>query len=393
MSAAPLRNALSRQVVVCVGSGGVGKTTTSAALALQAAVDGKKVLVCTIDPARRLANSMGLESLTNTETRVPDEALAKIGAPVKGQLFAMMLDLKRSWDEVIERYAPTPERRKAIMENRFYKQLSTALAGSQEYVAMEKLHALNQRGGYDLIVLDTPPTTNALDFLDAPNRVIDFLDSDAARWFVAGPMAGAGRMGLRVFQAGSAYAGKILARFTGQGTLEELARFLSALSGMYEGFKERAAAVRALLASDRAAFVVVTSPSPLPMEEALHFHQQLSKAQMRVAAVVANRVNVDFLRGAELDRGGLAQAVSSVDAPGVPGLGKLGERLADTLSDEQVLASLDAAQLAKLRSALGATPLLAVPRFDHDVHDLTGLWEIDKALFPAADPKQDPASR
>ena len=186
----PLDSALERQVVVCVGSGGVGKTTVSAALALQAAARGKKVLVCTIDPARRLANSMGLQSLTNAETRVPESALAATGAKVPGQLFAMMLDLKRSWDEVIERYAPNPERRAAILENRFYRQLSTALAGSHEYVAMEKLHALHQRGGYDLIVLDTPPTTNALDFLDAPNRVIDFLDSDAARWFTSGPMAG-----------------------------------------------------------------------------------------------------------------------------------------------------------------------------------------------------------
>lgn len=381
MSAAPLQNALGRKVVVCVGSGGVGKTTTSAALALKAAAEGKKVLVCTIDPARRLANSMGLDSLTNAETRVPDAALAKIGAPVPGELYAMMLDLKRSWDEVIERYAPNPERRKAIMENRFYRQLSTALAGSHEYVAMEKLHALHQRGGYDLVILDTPPTTNALDFLDAPNRVIEFLDSDAARWFTTGAMGSAGRMGLKVFQAGSAYAGRILARFTGQGTLEELGRFLGALSGMYEGFKERAAAVRALLASDRAAFVVVTSPAALPMEEAIHFHQQLGKAQMRVAAVVANRVNVDFLRGAALDREALQGAVKGLAVPGVPGLARLGERLGDTLADEQVLANLDAAQLAKLRAAIGTTPLLAVPRFDHDVHDLAGLWAIDQVLF------------
>ena len=387
-----LHGALDREVVVCVGSGGVGKTTVSAALALKAAAEGKKVLVCTIDPARRLANSMGLASLTNTETRVPDEALAKIGAPVKGELYAMMLDLKRSWDEVIERYAPTPERRDAILKNRFYLQFSTALAGSHEYVAMEKLHALHARGGYDLIVLDTPPTSNALDFLDAPDRIIDFLGSDAARWF-AGGAANASRVGLKVLQAGSAYAARILAKFTGTGTLEELARFMGALSGMYEGFKERAAEVKALLASDCAAFVVVTSPSPLPMDEALHFHQQLSKAQMRTAAVVANRVSVDFLRGKPLDREALAEHAREVAAPGVPGLGPLGERLAETLADAQVLAELDAGQLERLRKALSPTPLIAVPRFDHDVHDLSGLWEVDTVLFGSGKAEQDPKTR
>ncbi|MBS2030078.1 MAG: ArsA family ATPase [Deltaproteobacteria bacterium] len=376
-----LKSALARQVVICVGSGGVGKTTTSAALALQAAAMGKKVLVCTIDPARRLANSMGLASLTNAETRVPDEALASTGARISGQLFAMMLDLKRSWDEVIERYAPNPQARDTILANRFYRQLSTALAGSQEYVAMEKLHALHERGAYDLIVLDTPPTTNALDFLDAPNRVIDFLDADAMKWFTSGAFAGAGRVGLRVFQAGSAYAGRILARFTGAGTLEELSKFMGSLSGMYEGFKERAGQVRQLLASERTSFVVVTSPSPLPMEEALHFHRQLTLAKMRVTAVVANRVNVDFLRGAPLHREALAAAAKEIRAPGVQGLGPLGERLADTLADEQVLASLDAKQLERLAAQVAPTPVLAVPRFDHDVHDLNGLWQIDRTLF------------
>ena len=381
-----LQSALSRKVLVCVGSGGVGKTTVSAALALEAASRGKKVLVCTIDPARRLANSMGLAGLTNEETRIGDEALAAVPAPVPGALYAMMLDLKRSWDEVIARHAPDPAKRQAILENKFYQQLSTALAGSQEYVAMEKLYALYRGGQYDLVVLDTPPTSNALDFLDAPNRMIDFLDSDAARWFSAGAVSSAGRVGLRMFQAGSAYAGKVLARFTGQGTLEELGRFLGALGGMYQGFKERAAAVKALLASDQAAFVVVTSPSPLPMEEAQHFHQLLTRARMPVAAVVANRVNADRLAGGAVDRSAIERAALAVRAPGVPGLSGLGVRLADTLADAQVMAQLDRAQLDRLRARLAPTPVCAVPRFDHDVHDLSGLWSVDRALFD--DPPQ-----
>lgn len=375
-----LEAALARKVVVCVGSGGVGKTTVSAALALQAAAQGKKVLVCTIDPARRLANSMGLEALTNAETRIPDAALARIGAPIPGELYAMMLDLKRAWDEVIERYAPSPERRDAILENRFYGQLSTALAGSHEYVALEKMHALYVRGGYDLIVLDTPPTSNALDFLDAPDRIIDFLDSDAAR-LLGTPVAHAGRVGLKVFQAGSNYAGKVLSRFTGAGTLEELARFLSSLSGMYEGFKQRAAAVRALLASAQTAFVIVTRPDAMVIEEALHFHTLLQRNHMPVAAVVANRINRDFLRGAACDAPAIDAGAQALSAPGVPGLGTLSARLQETLSDEQVLSRLDREQVARLRRAVAPTPVLAVERFDHDVHDLRGLWEVDAQLF------------
>jgi anion-transporting ArsA/GET3 family ATPase len=371
-----LEAALARKVVVCVGSGGVGKTTVSAALALKAAAMGKKVLVCTIDPARRLANSMGLQALTNAETRISDAALAKIGAPIPGELYAMMLDLKRAWDEVIERYAPSPERREAILKNRFYAQLSTALAGSHEYVALEKMHALHVRGGYDLVVLDTPPTSNA------PERIIDFLDSDAAR-LLGTPMASAGRVGLKVFQAGSNYAGKVLSRFTGQGTLEELARFLSSLSGMYDGFKERAAAVRSLLSSDQTAFVIVTRPEAMVVDEALHFHALLQKNQMPVAAVVANRVNRDFLRGAPPDADAIVAATERLSVSGVPGLGPLTQRLQETLSDEQVLNRLDREQVQRLSRAVGPTPVIAVERLDHDVHDLSGLWEVDAQLFKA----------
>lgn len=377
-----LEAALARQVVVCVGSGGVGKTTVSAALALKAAALGKKVLVCTIDPARRLANSMGLEALTNSETRVPEAALAKVGVPIPGELYAMMLDLKRAWDEVIERYAPSPERREAILKNRFYTQLSTALAGSHEYVALEKMHALHARGGYDLIVLDTPPTSNALDFLDAPDRIIDFLDSDAAR-LLSAPMASAGRVGLKVFQAGSNYAGKVLSRFTGTGTLEELARFLTSLSGMYDGFKERAAAVRALLASERTAFVIVTRPDAMVIEEAQHFHRLLRNNRMPVAAVVANRVNRDFLYGGPLDAKAILEGARGISASGVPGLGTLAERLQATLTDEQVLCQLDRTQVARLAAAVAPTPVQVMERLDHDVHDLAGLWEVDAQLFKA----------
>lgn len=378
-----LEQALSRKVVVCVGSGGVGKTTISASLALQAAALGKKVLVCTIDPARRLANSMGLEALDNAEKRVPAEAFTAAGLQVKGELWAMMLDLQRSWDEVIERYAPTPERKKQILENRFYVQLSTALAGSHEYVAMEKLHALHQRGGYDLIVLDTPPTRNALDFLDAPDRVIGFLDNEAARWLMD-PAATAGRAGLKLFATGSQVAAKVLARFTGEGTLEELAKFLSALGGMYEGFTRRAAEMKALFASDAATFVLVSSPSSMKVEEALFFHQTLTRQRMAMAAVVANRVSPDLLKGQTVNREAIEAAAATLHTAPIPGLPPLGTRLWDTLEDEQLLARLDSAQLDKLAAAIGPLALHRIPKLDQDVHDLRTLWEIGRHLFPAS---------
>ncbi len=380
-----LRSAFERKVLVCVGSGGVGKTTTAAAVGLQAAIEGRKVLVCTIDPAKRLANSMGLDSLGNAEARVPDEAFAPLDRKPKGELWAMMLDLKRSWDEVIERYAPTPAQRTAILQNRFYQQLSTVLAGSHEYVAMEKLHALHQQGRYDLIVLDTPPTTHALDFLDAPGRVIDFLGNDVAK-ILTNAGAAAGKAGFRVLQAGSVYVSRVLARFTGAAALEELARFMNSLSGMYEGFQQRAAQVRALLSGEQTGFVLVSSPSPMVINEALHFHQKLKEAGMYLGAVAVNRVNPDFLGGRSLDKPSVLDIAQRLDAPRIPGLEPLAERLWGTLQAEQVLASLDQTQLERLRKACAPTQVIEVPRLDHDVHDLAGLWEIARYLFARDEP-------
>jgi anion-transporting ArsA/GET3 family ATPase len=179
-----------RRIAVCVGSGGVGKTSVAAALALAHALEGGRALVCTIDPARRLANALGLTALGNVEARIPDARLEEAGLRPGGQLFAMMLDVKRTWDDLVTRHAPDPASRERILGNRLYQQMSAALAGSQEYMAMEKLHELAADRDYDLLVLDTPPTAQALDFLDAPARILDFLGSDAARTFLA-PAVGA----------------------------------------------------------------------------------------------------------------------------------------------------------------------------------------------------------
>lgn len=369
---------MDRRVVACVGSGGVGKTTISAALALKAAVEGKKALVLTIDPARRLANSLGLAALGNVETHIAPEVLRRSGIEPRGELWAMQLDLKRTWDDLVTRHAPTAERREKIFKNRIYRQLSTTLAGSHEYMAMEKLYALSEDGEYDLLVLDTPPTVHALDFLDAPNRLLDVLDNDAARWLLT-PALAAGKIGLKLFNLGSSYLAHTIARFTGVETLTELAEFMLAFTGMYEGFKERAAATKALLGSDQTAFVLVTSPNPVALEEATFFHTTLVQHHMPIGAVVVNRVHPDPRQaGGARDAHGIEQALGR-------GHAGLAARLARTLDEYGRLAETDRAQVARFTDHLEGGPLpISVPRFDRDLHDLAALWTLDGALFQGA---------
>ena len=236
-----------KQVCICAGSGGVGKTTTSAAIALGMAARGKKVAVLTIDPARRLANSLGLRELGNEERRVEVE--------LDGELWAMMLDAKRTFDELIECHAPDERTRDAVLSNRIYQELSNAVAGSQEYMAMEKLHELHQEGRYDLLVLDTPPTRNALDFLDAPRQL-----SRVHRLALAAAAAAPGRLGLKVLGRGSDVAFSVMKRATGVDLLQDLSEFFSAFGDMTDGFRERAGRVNELLGARSTAFVLVTSP-------------------------------------------------------------------------------------------------------------------------------------
>src|SRR5512143_750067 len=247
-----------KRIAVCVGPGGVGKTTLAAAVALQRALEGGRGLVCTIDPARRLANALGLEALGNVESHVPDHKFREAGLAPRGQLFAMMLDVKRTWDDLVARHAPDRARPGRIYQNRLYQQLSGALAGSQEFMAMEKLYELATERDYDLVVLDTPPTAHALDFLDAPDRILDFLGNETARALLL-PALSAGKLGLRVFQLGGAYVARTLARFTGGEVLNDLSDLLQGFHGMYEGFERRAGVVRALLARPDVGFVLVSS--------------------------------------------------------------------------------------------------------------------------------------
>jgi anion-transporting ArsA/GET3 family ATPase len=366
-----------RKVICCVGSGGVGKTTTAAALALRAAMDGKRALVLTIDPARRLANSLGLKHLGNEETRIDGTHFAEAKLVPRGEMWAMMLDLKQTWDELVRRDARTPQQAQSILDNKLYQTLSTAMAGSLEYMAMEKVYEVYTSGRFDVIVLDTPPTSNALDFLHAPDRILDVLDNNAMR-LVLGPMLKAGKVGFRLLAAPSSLVLRTLARFTGSDFLRDLAAFMMAFEGMYEGFKDRASKVKALLSSSRTGFVLVTGPNPLTTQEALFFHRALEADGIRTAAVVVNRVQRDPRRHGGPDN--VAALREALRLAQVKEENQLADRLCQTLTEQAILADLDRREIDRLRDTLRGVPLYTVPRLRRDVHDLAGLWQIDGYL-------------
>jgi len=344
-----------KDVCIVAGSGGVGKTTTSAAIALGMAARGKRVAVLTIDPARRLANSLGLPELGNEERRVE--------ADVKGELWAMMLDSKRTFDDLVEWHAPDAATRDAVLGNRIYKELSSAVAGSQEYMAMEKLHELHQEGRFDLLVLDTPPTRNALDFLDAPKRLSTFIDSRSLQLFTA-----SGFFGLKVLGRGTGVLFSVMKRLTGIDLLQDLSEFFNSFGEMSKGFRERADRVNDLLADSRTAFLLVTSPRRDAIEEAGWFHNRLLDSGMPFAGAVVNRVQPPVEAGGNGDLTGL-----------------LGEELARkverNLEDYARLAERDRANLAALKKRLGRKPMIQVPQLDQEVHDLDGLALMNEHLF------------
>ena len=353
-------------VCVCAGSGGVGKTTTAAVIALGMAARGLKVAVVTIDPALRLANALGLEELSNEPSLVSAELL---GIELEGELWAMMLDAKRTFDELIELVAPTPERAEEIKANRVYRELSTAVSGSQEFTAVSKLYELVIEGGFDLVVLDTPPSRNALDFLEAPGRLMAFLDGRALQLFLR-PTG----FGMRIVGAGAGPLLGALRRVTGIDLLADLTTFFGLLGPMTEVFSLRAREVEALLRSDRTAFVLVTSAQSEPIEEAIWFRRRLDEANLPFAGVVINRFHHDLGSGEsseELE----SELASLVGAD-------LAARLVSNLSDYHVLAARDAANVARLeRELVDGEPLLPVPQFDDDIHDVAGLLRVQEYLF------------
>ena len=361
-------------IVICAGSGGVGKTTTAAAIAAGLAASGKRVAVVTIDPARRLADALGLEQLTNQPELVDADRFAAAGLNIKGELWAMTLDSQRTFDELIDTLSPDTETRDQILGNRIYEQLSGAVAGSQEFTAIAKLYELDRSGRFDTIVLDTPPSRNALDFLDAPDRLTGFFDGRALKLLLAPTGFAARALG-----AGTGAILGVLKRITGAELLEDLSVFFQALGGLIDGFRERAEAVRTLLADPATTFVVITSPQRDSAEEAIFFAEKLRGARMNFGALIINRVHSV----------GSADEAAPTLAAATKQLGgefdqALATKLLSSYSDALALAERDAATIVRLKQETGEIDPVIVPELAGDVHDVEGLLAIERQLFATA---------
>ncbi|MDN4161390.1 ArsA family ATPase [Nocardioides abyssi] len=356
------------EIIVCCGSGGVGKTTTSAALALRAAERGRKVVVLTIDPARRLAQSMGIEMLDNTPRPVSD-----VDPAAGGSLDAMMLDMKRTFDEVVLSQA-TPEKAEQILANPFYIALSSSFAGTQEYMAMEKLgqiHADAQRTGtYDLVVVDTPPSRSALDFLDAPERLSSFLDGRFIRLMLA-PARGPAKL----MTAGFGIITNALTKILGGQVLRDLQTFVAALDTVFGGFRVRAQKTYALLQADGTAFLVVAAPEPDALREAAYFVERLAEDRMPLAGLVVNRASPAPQGDLSGDEAMAAAARLRADDPT-----SLTAGLLRLHADRTRMVEREAGLRARFAKAHPEVPTAVVPALAGDVHDLAGLREVGGLL-------------
>jgi anion-transporting ArsA/GET3 family ATPase len=373
----------SKEIVVACGPGGVGKTTTAAAAAAMAAARlGGKVLVLTVDPARRLADALGLEGIGNTERRVPDETFVEAGVKPLGELWAAMLDTKESWDSLIRLHAPDQRTRDEILSNPLYRNISGRFVQSHDYIAMERLFEIHAEGNYDLIVVDTPPTRNALDFLDAPERMAEFFSSRLLRWLIV-PY----RSRLVNFASKPFY--QIADRILGTQFLEDVAQFFILFQSMYAGFVERARAVHRLMADRRTSFIVVSTLEAVPLREAEFFAQALADRRLHLGAIVLNKVLPDYLRdarGAEAaekvrDRADeLAEALAPKVRQGdVAQIRRVLAEVGRSYLDYRVVAQREAEQQSELASA--PEVLVSVPYFETDVYDLAGLLRLGAKLW------------
>jgi len=380
-----------KEIVVFCGSGGVGKTSVAAAAGVAAATRlGGKVLVLTIDPARRLASALGLEGFGNVEKQVPVEAFKAAGLEPRGELWAAQLDTKRSWDELVLRHAPDEETAYRILENRLYTNITGRFVQSHDYIAMERLFDIHSTGSYDLIVIDTPPTRNAIDFLEAPARMADFFGGRLLRWLTM-PYRMGGRRGARVLNVASRPFYQLADRILGSQFLQDIAEFFLSFQSMYEGFAQRAQAVERLLHDRRTTFAVVTTLEGAPLREAQLFIEQLIKRDFHLGALVLNKTLPDYLlspdgAGAadalEAEAGPLAEVLAGTEVP----------ELGDTARTARVLRTIGesfrnfavvAKREAELKTELSRVPdaVVNVPNFEVDIYDVSGLARIGDCLF------------
>ncbi len=355
-----------RSVVICAGAGGVGKTTTAATIGVGLAARGQRVAVVTIDPARRLAASLGLNELGNEPQRVDAAKLAAHDLALTGELWAMMLDPKATLDELVSELAPDADARAEILANRIYRELSGAVAGTQEYTAIAKLYELHRSGRFDVIVLDTPPSRNALDFLEAPDRLTGFLDGRGLRTLLVVPSG----IAARAVGRGAGVVFGVLGRVTGTDLLRDVGAFFTSLAAVLDGFRERAKEIKALLADEQTTFVLVTSPQREPVAEAIYFAARLREAGLRLGGLIVNGVH---------ESPGDVDATALTDALG-PALSARVER---TCAEASVLAQRDRESVTHLTRELKLEPdaPILVPHLAVDVHDAAGLAAIHTHLF------------
>jgi anion-transporting ArsA/GET3 family ATPase len=342
-----------RRIVICAGSGGVGKTTTAAALALEAACAGRRACVVTIDPARRLADALGLAELTNEPHRVDGDW--------PGELWALMLDTKTTFDEVVAVNARSAEQASAIYENRFYRNISGALSGTQEYMAMEKLYELHQEDRFDVVVVDTPPTRRALDFLDAPARLTRLLDNRIFRLLMRPT-----RAGLRAINVATQLFLRTVSRVVGGEVVRDAVEFFETFEGMEQGFRDRAQAVLALLSEPVTAWLLIAAPRRDAVDETLFFAQRLGESGITIDALVVNRVYPYF--------GPVPEALTGTDEPT-----ELAAMRAN-LAELDRMAKREGRHVDALATEVPGAPVIRVPHLDSDVHDLEGLATIGRYL-------------
>jgi anion-transporting ArsA/GET3 family ATPase len=369
-----------KEIVIHCGSGGVGKTTTAAAAAAEAAIHlGGKVLVLTVDPAKRLANALGLEQFGNVETRVAPEAFVDADVEPRGELYAAMLDTKQSWDDLIRRHAPDPQTRDAILANPLYQSLMGRFVQSHDYIAMERLYEIHSSGAYDLIVVDTPPTRNALDFLEAPARMADFFSSRFLRWLTVPARS-------RVLNYASKPFYTIADRVLGSQFLEDIAEFFLLFQSMYKGFVKRANAVTRVLGDRRTTFVVVTTLESAPVREAQYFISELRNRDLHLGAVVLNKVLPRYLLDHEATKSARrmcneADVVAAKLSNG--GDAALLERVLREVGNSFLNFQVVANREAETRAELSAVPdvVASVPYFDSDIYDLNGLIRLGDKIW------------
>ena len=368
----------SREIVIACGPGGVGKTTTAAAIAAMAACHhGGRVLVVTVDPAKRLAAALGLSGIGNTETRIPDSVFEAAGFTPRGELWAAMLDMKESWDALVRRHAPDAETREQILANPLYKTISGRFVQSQDYMAMERLYEIHSEGKYDLIVVDTPPTRNALDFLDAPQRMADFFSSRLLRWLIV-PY----RSKLINFASKPFY--QVADRILGTQFLADISEFFILFQSMYDGFVARAETVTRLLSDRRTTFVVISTLEATPVREAEFFATELVRRDLNLGAIVLNKVLPSYFRSTKnisVAKTMAERAKDLVERLDVdrPLAARVLSDVAESFLNFSVVARREAEQQDELSTS--AEVLATVPFFDADIADMEGLLRLGEKLW------------